>query len=387
MVSLVAVGDIDFSGAYFGRYEKIAKEMLGPELAHARLADQIRGHARATNSELILDWLEKSDIAFLNLETVLAKSKPYYYEPNSYWAIRSDPSQAEELKQLGIDVVSAANNIITSYGDEGFIETIKALDNVGIKHVGGGLNLNEALTPAIFEVKGEKIGFLGFASTSHARSAAPDRAGVATIRKKIMYEFPSQIMPANYLPFYTPLPIIKETSYEEDVQMMQDSIKSLKKKVDFVVASIHGDPHMPGFRDWGPPVQDPTPTEYQRVLSHAMVDAGADLVIGHGPHSAQGIEIYKDKYIFYSLADFAMQIESDISRNEMFMQMTLMIKVDIEEKKVSRVEILPTRIDKTGLPRLSEDYENVIEVMNKVSLPMNASFVPHKQGAFIEPVK
>jgi poly-gamma-glutamate synthesis protein (capsule biosynthesis protein) len=364
--------------------------MLGPELAHARLADQIRGHARATNSELILDWLEKSDIAFLNSETVLAKSKPHYPPRTTYFAIRSDPSQAEDWKLLGINIVSVGNNIVVAYGDEELIETIEAYDRVGIKHVGGGMNLNEALTPAIFEVKGEKIGFLGFA-TAFGKAAAPDRAGVAAIRQKIIYEFESARLPTNYLPFYTPLPTIKQVPVEEDVQMMQDCIKDLKKKVDFVVVSIHGNPHIPPMRDWWPELKfqgfDPTPTDSQRALYHTIIDIGADLVIGHGPHSAQGIEIYKDKYIFYSLGDFFMQIEADIARNEMFMQLTLMIKIDIEKKKVSRVEILPTRIDETGLPMLSEDYENAVKVLDKVSSPLNVRLVPYKKGAIVEPAK
>ena len=68
MVSFVAVGDTEFSGMYFGRYEKIGQEKLGPKLVNARLADQIRGHARANNSEVILDWMEEADITFTGFE-------------------------------------------------------------------------------------------------------------------------------------------------------------------------------------------------------------------------------------------------------------------------------------------------------------------------------
>ena len=67
--------------------------------------------------------------------------------------------------------MSVGNNIVFDYGDEGFVDTIEALDGVGIKHVGGGMNLEQALSPAIIDVNGEKIGFLGFASTSYVRVA------------------------------------------------------------------------------------------------------------------------------------------------------------------------------------------------------------------------
>jgi len=387
LVSLVAIGDIEFSGMYFGRYEKIGQEKLGPELVNARLSDQIKGHVRANNSELILDWLRNADITFGNLETTLAKSRPHYHPRPSYYRLRSDPSRAEDLKLLGIDVVSLANNHLVDYDDEGIIDTIEALDSAGIKHVGGGMNLKEALAPAIFEIEGEKLGFLGFA-TAFQKAAADDRAGVAAIRSKIVKEFDSLMLPTNYLPFYSVLPTIKEVPVKEDVQMMQKCIKDLKKKVGFVAVSIH----------WGPGISirasggsgalifEAAPTDCQRALGHAIVDAGADLVIGGHPHSAQGMEIYKNRQIFYSLANFAMQIEADIARCELFMQEAYMVKVDIENNKASRVEILPTRTDETGFPMITEDYTNVIKHLEEVSAPLNVSVIPNKQSAIIESI-
>ena len=189
-----------------------------------------------------------------------------------------------------------ANSHLADYGDEGIIDTIEALDDAGIKHVGGGMNLEEALSPAIFEKKGEKIGFLGIMTAFPKAAAAEDRAGVAAIRSNLVYEFGrgTRTLPTNYQPFYTVLPTIRQVPLEEDVHMMQENIRDLKKKVDFVVVSVHGDPHIPPMRDFGPELEyqgfDPTPTESQRILTHIMIDAGADLVIGHGPHSAQGIE-------------------------------------------------------------------------------------------------
>ena len=82
-----------------------------------------------------------------------------------------------------------------------------------------------------------------------------------------------------------------------------------------------------------------------------------------------------------------MQVEADIARCELFMQLAYMVKMDIEKNKATRVEILPTRTDETGFPMITEDYENVIEVINKVSLPLNARLLPFKKGAIIEPIK
>lgn len=376
---MVAVGDIEFCGIYLGRYEKIGRKKLGPDLVHARLADQMRGHARATNSELILDWIRGADIAFANLETTLAKPRPYYHPRPTYYRLRADPSNAEDLKLLGIDVVSLANNHQFDYGDSGFADTVEALDGVGIKHVGAGMNLEEAFSHVIFDARGRKIAFLGFA-TVFQTAAASDRAGVAAIRNKITYEFESARLPTEYTPFYAPLPKINELPVEEDLLRIRNCIKRVREKADFVVVSVHWGKGtvLRGYED--------TPSDSQRLLGHAMIDAGADLVIGHHPHSAQAVEIYRDKHIFYSMGNFAMQIEADIARSELFLDMAFMVKVDIEENESSRVELLPTRIDETGLPRITEDYANLVKHLSEISSPLDALLVPHKQGALVEPV-
>ncbi|MBA7679326.1 putative polyglutamine synthesis accessory protein [subsurface metagenome] len=335
-----------------------------------------------------MDWLGEADIAFANLETTLAKSRDYYHPRPSYYRLRADPSNAEDLRSLGIDIVSLANNHQFDYGEEGFIDTIKALDSAGIKHMGAGIDLEEAISPAIINVKGEKFAFLGFATVCQ-KHASSDRSGVAGIRKKIVYEFASSRLPTHYLPFYSSLPTIKEIPNEEDVQRMQDCIERVRDEVDFVVVSIHWGPGI-AIRSGGKLstyIFEAIPTNCQRLLGHSIVDAGADLVIGGHPHSAQGIEFYKDKPIFYSLGNTAMQIEADIARCVLFMQEAYMVKVDTEKKKSTKVEILPTRTDETGLPMITEDYKNVIKHLKEVSLSLNASVIPSKKGAIVEPIK
>lgn len=369
MVGLVSVGDIEFSGMYFGRYEGKVGQVLP-------LDAQMRGLASASNSELIIDWLREADVAFANLETTLAESKPYYHPRPTTYKFRADPSNAGSLRSLGIDVVSLANNHVFDYGDSAFIETLKALDDVGIKHVGAGLNLDEALNPVILDIKKHRIAFLGFATVFPITGiASHDRPGVAAVRNKIIYEFESWRLPTDLRPGYAHLPKIRESPIDEDLRMMKDCIKGAKDRSDFVVVSVH----------WGREYED-IPSEGQRELGHNIIDAGADLVIGHHPHTAQAIEIYNDKYIFYSLGNFAMQVEWDIARCEMFLNEAFMVKVDIVDREISRVELLPTRTDKTGLPMITEDSPNVIKHLKDISSPLNASITPHGRGALVEPI-
>lgn len=369
MINLVAVGDIEFSNRYFGRYGD--KTELPPSLG-----PWMRHHVESNNSKLILNWMKEADVAFANLETTLAKSQPYYHPRPITYRFRAEPKNAEDLKSLGIGVVSLANNHVFDYGDSAFIETLETLDKAGIEHVGAGMNIEEALTPVILDVNDQRIAFLGFATVFPVMGmASHDRPGVAAVRNKIVYEFDSPRLPTDIRPGYSTLPKIYEVPMADDVRRMKDSIKHAKEESDIVVVSIH----------WGREYED-TPNEGQRTLGHRMIDAGADLVIGHHPHTAQAIEIYKGKHLFYSLGNFMMQVEWDIARCEMYLNEAFIVKVGIEDKNISMVEILPTRTDKTGLPMITEDFPNVIDHLKRISSPLKASIISRGQGAMVEPV-
>ena len=123
MVVIVAAGDTEFSGMFLGRYEKQVFEKLSAK--PKRLADQIRENAVAKNSKLILDWLDNADVAFANLETNLSKPRPYYPARTPFYHFRQDPSTAEDIKSMGFDLLTLANNYTFDQlvsGTEGFID-------------------------------------------------------------------------------------------------------------------------------------------------------------------------------------------------------------------------------------------------------------------------
>ncbi|MEM2893907.1 MAG: CapA family protein [Candidatus Bathyarchaeia archaeon] len=361
------MGDVEFSGLYLGRYENKNEHFPSFEAA-------MRQHAEATKSTLILDWLREADIALANLETTLAENKPYYPSRPTTYRFRADPENGGGLKNLGIDIVSLANNHVFDYGDSAFSETLKVLDEAGVKHVGAGMNLEDALAPVFFDVDGLRLAFLGFATVFPLAGVAGfDIPGVAAIRSKIIYEFETQRLPTDLRQGYASLPKIYELPMEEDVKMLREHIKHVKDEADFLIVSIH----------WGREYED-TPSESQMRLGHEMIDAGADMIIGHHPHTAQSIESYKGKYIFYSLGNFAMQVEWDIARCEAYLNEAFMVRVFIDDVKTPKVEILPTRTDRTGLPMISEDSYNVIRHLRSLSSPLNVEIIQQGQIAYIK---
>lgn len=314
----------------------------------------------------ILKVFKEGDIIFANLETPLAKSGyPNWPADELKLCFRADPTIAEDLKAIGINIVSVANNHALNYGYEALFETLKTLDCYGIKHVGGGKNLKEATSAAKMTIKGHKIGFLGFSCTlPYCSEATEYRPGIAPIHVTTAYE------PRHLMHQPGSKPFIRTSADNNDVLFLQEQIKSLSDYTDIVVVSVH----------WGVAFQDEL-AEYQQPLAHAMINAGADLVLGHHPHTIQGIEVYKQKYIMYSLGNFIFHAHvSDKMSPE-----TLLAKVIIQDKNIAEIELLPVIIDQEGFPLLAEpDVGSIIlERLRRLSYLLHTSIVIQDNKAIV----
>ncbi|MFN7251653.1 MAG: CapA family protein [Anaerobacillus sp.] len=203
--------------------------------------------------------LEKADYAVVNLETAVTKKDiPYDKQFN----FRTGPESLVALKQAGFNMVSLANNHTMDYGEKGLLDTIDYLDEVGLAYVGAGRNSDEAYAEQIIEIKGKKIAILGFSRVlpSETWYATPTKPGIAS-------------------------------GYQVD--RMVQIIEETRKSVDYLFVFMH----------WGLERQQ-TPEPYQLNDARAMIDAGADGVIGAHPHVIQGLDYYKGKPIAYSLGNF-----------------------------------------------------------------------------------
>jgi poly-gamma-glutamate synthesis protein (capsule biosynthesis protein) len=190
--------------------------------------------------------------------------------------------------------VGIANNV--NYGDAAIKSSIARLDELGIPHTGAGANVQAARAPVILERRGLRVGFLQRTSvywpTNH--EAGNTAAGVAVIRGHTAYELPLhktrvEVPPANRpgIP-----PAIVTYADRKYLQAFKDDVAALRAKCDIVVASCH----------WGLWQEV---LEYMTEIAHAAIDAGADVVMGHGPHYSLPVEGYKGKPIFYGLGSFS----------------------------------------------------------------------------------
>ena len=178
------------------------------------------------------------------------------------FTFRLPPERVGMFTEMGIDIVTLANNHILDFGPEGITDSIAALDGAGILHVGAGENLEQAKKLEIIETCGRRIGFLG---VSRVYMAASWAAGASH-------------------------PGVFSTY---DPTMALEAIREAREQVDYLVVYVH----------WGVE-RETEPLEYQRTMGRQYIDAGADLVIGSHPHVLQPVEYYNDKPIAYSLGNF-----------------------------------------------------------------------------------
>ena len=230
----------------------------------------------AAASEGLLSILRGADLLMLNQEFPFGTTGEPMEEKQ--YTFRVDPGYVSVLTDLGVDIVTLANNHMLDFGRGPLTETLAALDGAGIAHVGAGENLEEAKALKTFEIGGKTIGFLGASRVipEYSWNASADGSGLFT-------------------------------TY--DAKALVEEIRRAEEGCDFTVVYVH----------WG--IERSTqPEEYQRTLARQYIDAGADAVIGAHPHVLQGIEYYQGKPIFYSLGNF---IFSNGSYETMLAELTL----------------------------------------------------------------
>ena len=199
----------------------------------------------------------RADILFGNLETPITTRGLKHFKKYNF---RAPPKSLAILREAGFSIVNLANNHVWDYGERGLLDTLAALRETDLPHVGAGKDLEEAQRPVILERSGVRVGWLGFTSTFPSEAwARANKPGVAFA----------------------------------DFGRFPEVVRRAKDRCDVLVVSFHGGDELA-----------PEPNAVQRDFAHAAVDAGADLVIGHHPHVLQPIEEYKGRFILYSLGNF-----------------------------------------------------------------------------------
>jgi len=239
------------------------------------------------------ELLRSADAAFANLEVPLSDQG---HPADKLIAFRSPPAVAGALRPMGLSVVSFANNHSLDYGIPALLQTLEVVEAAGVKVIGAGANLGAAIHPAVTTHHGVRVAWLGFASTLPPGSpATAERPGLAPLRVRVQFEADASVLEEQ--PGTSPY--VVTTVVPEDLDRAVQAIRAARRDADTVIVSIHwGIP--PG---WTAPFQGRL-ADYQQPLGHALIDAGADVILGHHPHTLHGVEIYAGRPILYSLGNF-----------------------------------------------------------------------------------
>ena len=233
------------------------------------------------------------------------------------------------MKSAGIQAVGIANNV--NYGEAAITASIARLDQIGIPHAGAGANRAAARQPIILERGGLRFGFLQRSSvywpTNH--EAGENAAGIAVIRGHTAYQAPmhGSRPPANRpgIP-----PQIITWADKQYLQWFAEDVAALRAQSDIVVASCH----------WG---VGRDVLQYMTEIGHTAIDAGADIVIGHGPHFSLPVELYRGKPIFYGLGSFSFHTGHGGHRHGDWLGM--MVRAQCDRGRISRLTFQFVRHD------------------------------------------
>ena len=235
--------------------------------------------------------------------------------PDKQFTFRVHPEKVKLMQEMGIDLVTLANNHALDYGRDAMLDTIDTLDHAGIRHVGAGKNLAEARKPDVVELNGRTFAFIG------ATRVYPEADWAAGTDSAGMF-----------------------SAYDGGAQLAEE-VKAAKQQADYVIAYVH----------WGIEREE-TPNEVQKSIAHRLVDAGADLVVGAHPHVLQGIEYYQGVPIAYSLGNFV--FGSSIPS-------TALLQADVDDEGI-RLRLIPGT-SAAGYTRKLDDAEKIAAFYEKMS--------------------
>ena len=268
--------------------------------------------------------LRAADFLFGNLECCLyAPPAERSLGDEGFYAL---PAAGQALALAGYHAVGTANNV--NYGSDAITHSLRELDRLGIAHTGSGANLAAARAPAIVERKGLRFGVLQRTSvywpTNH--EAGEHSAGVAVIRGHTAYQLPLHKTRPEMPPANRPgvPPVIVTWADPQYLKRFREEIAAARAQADWLIASHHWGLHQEVL-------------EYMREIAHAAIDAGADAVIGHGPHFVLPVEVYKGRPIFYGMGNFSFHTGHGGRRHGDWVG--LFARVVLEERSIQRVAL------------------------------------------------
>jgi poly-gamma-glutamate capsule biosynthesis protein CapA/YwtB (metallophosphatase superfamily) len=233
--------------------------------------------------------LEAADLCFAQVEAAISERGAK--APNARLAMCAPVVMAVALREAGIDVVSVAGNHCLDFGYEALTDTLQHLADAGIAACGAGKDLSAALEPAWCQAGPHRVAVIAACSIlPEGYAAEAGKPGCAPMRAFTVYQPIEPDQPG------TP-PRTLSFPHGQDLDALVARVRAARTLADCVLVSLHWGIHMVPY----------ALADYQSIVAHALIDAGADAILGHHPHLLKGVELYRERPIFYSLGNFAIE--------------------------------------------------------------------------------
>lgn len=258
----------------------------------------------------VRDVLDRADLAMVNLETAIGTG-PARPEPKTF-TFRAPPSAFDALTASGVDVISMANNHGMDFGQQGLEETLQAIEDRAAPVIGIGASEDDAFAPFRATVRGQRIAFIAATQVLDSNlvtawTATGDRGGLASAKR---------------------------------VDRLLEEVRRARREAETVVVFLH----------WGTEKQH-CPNAAQLELAPALVDAGADVVVGTHAHRLQGGGFMGSAYVHYGLGNFQFRASSAEGRDSGVLELV------VAGREVRTATWHPAQIGADALPRLLSGTE------------------------------
>lgn len=344
--------------------------------------------AIAPTAEPIFRTLRNADVAFGNFESSgfdLEGFPGWHRDTGAGPVILSSPAAIAELREMGFDLFSTANNHGYDWFAEGVLRTRKALEDAGFTAAGSGASLAEARRYAVHETEGVSVALVAATTSLPPDGRAIDadgegrqaRPGLNSLRLVSPGHDPANENEQDADSHGGPDYVV----HEEDRAALLAEVAKGSQSADVTIFSLHA--HQ------SPPEGSIHPPRFQVELAHAAIDAGANIVVVHGPHQLRGIEMHKGGAIFYSLGNFAIMLPDpalnpaplafppgSIFTQRAFFE-SVVTTLRLQDGKLREIELQPFELRETNeltthctpQPVYGEKAGNILARLNSMSAP------------------
>lgn len=279
----------------------------------------------------VSEFINDFDLAFCNLECPVSAVGQ---STGKIYCFRADTSYFSGVQDAGFNLFSLANNHIIDWGEKACLDTKQLIEKNNLYVVGAGKDQAEAQAPLSIKMNGLKFAFL---------------ASVGIPLKDMIW------------------PISKSGPAQANLEQLVELILKIRQTVDYIVVSLH----------WGTEYEH-LPRSHQVIWAHTLINAGADLIIGHHPHVLQSIEYYNNRVILYSLGNFI------FDQHKLYQRQSGVFSCIFKKGRIDSICFHPVLLQDFQ-PRLAQDtvFELIAQKINVISKKYNAVFLKTKNQLFI----